>query len=175
MQARGGVDIPAGLDEEVSAQAVLNIALDAVNADAPAPGVIKGAAFFERDAGDQIEGAEIPEGRRRTVPVAPVTVKVAAGAGRRLQPELPVFPIGRVQRHEIDHAARGADALDGVGAEQDLDPLDDRRVDGKAVPIPVAQRIGLRHAVDQIKRRAPAPSAPKFCPVFNRKTKPGIA
>lgn len=58
----GQIAVPVGgLDEEVSAQAVLNIALDAVNADALAPGVIKGATFFKRDAGHPIEDAEILE------------------------------------------------------------------------------------------------------------------
>ena len=68
--------------------------------------------------------------------------------------------LGRGDGNLIDHAARPTDALQGVGAVDHLDPVDEEGVDGVAVAGPVADRGRLRDAVDGVKRRTAAQAFP---------------
>ena len=54
----------------------------------------------------------------------------------------------------VDDPAGGAQAVLGAGPVDHLDALDHGHIDGVAIAGAVAQRRGLRHAIDQHQRRA---------------------
>ena len=68
----------------------------------------------------------------------------------------PAIPGRGGDRDLIDHPAGAADALQGVGAEDQLHPVDEEGVDGEAVARSVAQGRGLGNAVDREERRTAA-------------------
>src|SRR3546814_15653773 len=53
----------------------------------------------------------------------------------------------------VDDPAGAADPLQRIRPEDDLDPVNEKAVDGEAVAAAVAQRGRLRDTVDRIKRR----------------------
>ena len=58
--------------------------------------------------------------------------------------------------HLVHHTAGRADAPQGVGAVDDLDTVDEERIDGVAIAGAVAHGRRLRDAVDRVQRRATA-------------------
>ncbi|MNS81092.1 hypothetical protein D3C72_1147930 [compost metagenome] len=62
----------------------------------------------------------------------------------------------RTAGDDIDDAAGAADTLQRVGAVDHFDAFDHRRIDGVRITRTIAQRRGLRHAVDHVQDAASA-------------------
>ena len=142
--------------EDRPAVAVLDLALGAVDADAVAMAVEESAAPFQRraEAGVELAGAIADQ----AAGLAAESLALKIVAGRPLQQYPPAQPVAgrRADQHLVDNAAGGANALERVRTVDQLDPVDEKRVDCVAIARTVADRRRLRHAVDREQRRAAA-------------------
>ena len=157
LQPAIAAQVPATARKQRDGLRVLDLALGAVEADAAAVSVIVGAAGLEGRAHGQVKGAEVTAADGGDLGADAVALQLVVGGDLGHHPPGQALRLGRLAGGDVvDHPAGGPDALDGVGAEDDLDPVDEEGIDGVAVAAVVAQRRRLRHAVDEIERRASA-------------------
>ena len=151
-------DLPAKAAEQRPALRILDFALGAVDADAPAIAVVEGAALFIGGAGGGVERPAAPADQPSQLAAEAVVRETIVD--RALDEDAAADPVllGRADRDLVDHAAGGADALKRVGAVDQLDPVDEEGIDGVAVARAVADRGRLGNTVDGEQGRAAAQS-----------------
>ena len=157
LEAAVRAEVDSALGEQRPADAVLQFALGAVEADPPSLAVVVDAARLIGGPHGQIELSEILPADGGDLVAGTVAEAVGVEGGQRLDPATePGALARRGSGHIVDHPAGGTDALDGIGAEDDLDPVDEKGIDGEAVTAVIPQRGRLRHPVDEEQRRAAA-------------------
>ena len=155
LQVLGVVQPIADLHEHVVALRVHDIALGLVDAHGAAVGVVEQAPGLVGAAEQEIPVAV--DALQAVVGFVAQAVGFVVGGGAHAHADV-LAQLGafRAAGHEVDDAAGGAQAVLGAGAVDHLDAFHHGQIDGVAVAAAVAQRVGLRNAVDQEQRVAAA-------------------
>ena len=147
--------VVAELGEQVVAGRIHQVSLRAVHADQPAVRVGVHAALTRGHAHHRVE-RPLPRAQHVRAAVAQAVGAAGRGAGIQRHALGDAVLVRSAPGDDVDDAASGAKPLQRVGALDDLDALDHRRIDRVRIARSVAQRAGLRHAVDHVQRTAPA-------------------
>ena len=155
LQVLGVVQPIADLHEHVVALRVHGVALGLVDAHGPAVSVVEQAPGFVGAAEQEIPIAV--DALQAVIGFVAQAVGFVIGGGAHAHPDV-LAQVGafRAAGDEVDDATGGAQAVLGAGAVDHLDAFHHGQIDGVAVAAAVAQRVGLRNAVDQEQRVAAA-------------------
>ena len=125
------------------------------NAHATVAAIVKHAPLLAGGRGHEIPVALLTANAIVELVAQAFRVQVVVNGdanARALANTAPFGPTG----DEVDQTAGGSQTMLGAGPVNHFNPLDHGEVDGVTITRAIAQRIGLRHAIDQEQRIAPA-------------------